>query len=214
MERRITALKVQKRNKNRVSVYLDGEYALGLSRIIAAWLSIGQEISDEKIKELQSDDAIETAHQLVLNLINYRIRSSKEIEQYLKKKGIAVEVIAEEMVRLQQSGLVDDESFSRLWVENRLEFRPRSRRVLMMELRQKGVSNQLIQETLETLEPEEDLAYRAAVKYARKLEESDKGVFRQRLGGYLARKGFSYDVSRQVIERIWQGRGSKDHPEC
>ncbi len=43
-ERRITSLKVQKKNPNRVSIYLDEEFAFGVSRIVAAWLHVGQDI--------------------------------------------------------------------------------------------------------------------------------------------------------------------------
>jgi regulatory protein len=211
--KRITALKAQKRNQNRVSVYLDGEYALGLSRIVAAWLSVGQEISEEKIAELQEQDAHEMAYQGAIKLIDYRMRSAKEIEGHLKRKGIQEETIAGVMERLNRSGLVDDGAFSRTWVENRVDFRPRSRRVLKMELHQKGIPDEEIQAALEGIESEEELAYRAAERYARKGNYPDRETFRKKLGGYLARKGFSYSTASQVIERVWTERGSNGNTE-
>ena len=63
MTKKVTALKLQKRNKNRVNVYLDGEFAFGLARIVAAWLSTGQELTEEKIAELQAQDNVEVALQ-------------------------------------------------------------------------------------------------------------------------------------------------------
>ena len=63
MTRRITALKLQKRNHTRVNVYLDGEYAFGLARIVAAWLTVGTELSDEKIAMLQAEDQREMTYQ-------------------------------------------------------------------------------------------------------------------------------------------------------
>jgi regulatory protein len=213
MGKRITALKVQKRNKERVNVFLDGEYSMGLSRIVAAWLNVGLELTDEKIAELKSEDAAEVAYQRALNLIGYRMRSSKEIELQLKRNDTPEPVIAKVLERLHRSRLVDDNNFSHTWIENRIEFRPRSRRLLSMELRQKGISDDVIQEALEGITPDEDLAYRAAEKYARKLDSLGFKVFRQKLGGYLARRGFSYDVASRAIERVWNDRGSEEIPE-
>ena len=208
MERRITAIKAQKRNRNRVSVYLDGEYALGLPRIVAAWLNVGQVLSEEKIAELQTQDALETAYQQALDWINFRMRSEKEVEQYLKRKDIPDAVIAKVLERLRRSSLVDDDRFSRLWVENRADFRPRSRRMLKIELRQKGIPETAVETVLSGIESEEELAYRAAEKYVRKLSNVDRETFRQKLGGFLARRGFTYDTARQVIERLWVERTS------
>lgn len=208
MERHITAIKAQKRDRNRVSVYLDGEYALGLSRIVAAWLNVGQALSEEKIAELQAQDALETAYQQALDWISFRMRSAKEVEQYLKRKDISDTVVEEVLERLRRSSLVDDDRFSRLWVDNRADFRPRSRRLLKMELRRKGIPEAAIETALSGIESEEELAMRAAEKYARKLSHVDRDTFRQKLGGFLARRGFSYDTARQVIDRIWAERSS------
>jgi regulatory protein len=206
MGRQITALKAQKRNKGRVGVYLDGEYAFGLSRIVAAWLHVGQELGDDKISDLESEDALEVAYQSAIRLIGFRMRTSKEIQEFLKRKDIAEPVILKVLERLRQSNLVDDLTFSRSWVENRTDFRPRGRRMLAMELRHKGIPEQTIQEALEETGSEEDLAYRAAEKYARKLNGLDKAAFRLKLGGFLARRGFTYETARQVIESIWLER--------
>ncbi len=62
MDQEITALKAQKKNPNRISVYLDGEYAFGLARIVAAWLRIGQLLSEEDIDRLKQQDTLEVAY--------------------------------------------------------------------------------------------------------------------------------------------------------
>ena len=135
MGRTITAIKAQKRNKDRVSVYLDGEYAFGLARIVAAWLQVGQELSEEKISQLTSHDEVEAAYAKALRLLNQRDRSSAEIRQYLKRHEVMEPVIDEVLGRLDRAGLVNDERFAQNWIENRSEFRPRSRRALAFELR-------------------------------------------------------------------------------
>jgi regulatory protein len=206
MEHTITALKAQKRNPNRVNVYLDGEFGFGVSRIVAAWLSVGQALSDERISALKIDDESEVAYQQALKFLDYRMRSSIEVEQYLLDKGTSSESVSQVFERLNRSGLVDDSRFARLWTDNRSEFRPRSRRSISRELRLKGIPEEVIEKTLSEMAPEEDLAYQAGSKYARKLIASDRYAFFRKLGGFLARRGFSYDDIKPVAARLWDER--------
>lgn len=202
MNHTITALTAQKRNRQRVNVYLDGEFAFGLSRIVAAWLSVGQEISDEKIAALQAEDAREEAYQRALKFISYRPRTQAEVRQNLQKHHIPEEIITEVVQRLQNSGLVNDRQFAHLWVENRSELRPRSRRALKYELQQRGVDPETIEQSIEAIDDEE-MAYQAAQKQARKLQSLEWQDFRQKMYGFLARRGFNYEVSAPVAARIW-----------
>ena len=147
--RRITALKLQKRNHQRVNVYLDGEYAFGLARIVAAWLAVGTELSDEKIAQLQAEDQREAAYQRALNLINFRPRTEVEIRQNLHRHNMEEEIIQYVLERLKENGLVNDAGFAQSWVENRAELRPRSRRALAFELKQRGVNSAIIEQTID-----------------------------------------------------------------
>lgn len=210
MARKITALKVQKSNPYRVNVYLNGEFAFGLARILAAWLEVGQELADEKITQLLEQDAIETAYQLGLKLIGYRMRTSKEIEEHLRKKGIPDRVIACVRERLEQSGLLDDDRFASNWIENRSEFRPRSHRLISWELRRKGVDESIIRQAIENATPEEVLAYRAGLKYLRRYSQLEKEEFRRKLSGFLARRGFNYEVIKPVVDQLWNERNTED----
>ncbi len=209
MSGKITALKLQKRNQQRVNVYLDGEFAFGLSRIVAAWLQVGQELSETKIAELKAQDVREVAHQQAFKFLQYRPRSSAEIRRNLEGHDFETEIINEVITRLQRSGLVDDTSFAQAWVENRSEFRPRSRRALASELYQRGLDTDTIDQALADLD-EETLAYQAGIKRSRKMQEVEWVDFRRKMSGFLARRGFSYDVISPVIERIWNEKKSDD----
>lgn len=201
----ITALIVQKRNKKRVNIYLDGEFAFGLALIEAAKLHKGQRLTDEDIDHLKALDEIEVAHERALNFLSYRPRSIAEVQRNLRDKQIgeaAIEVVVD---RLERAGLLNDEEFARFWVENRERFSPRGERALRYELRQKGIADSIINLVLGDLN-QEDAAYRAAKARAKRYAEADKAVFRKRLGDYLARRGFSYDDIRDVVERLWSER--------
>lgn len=203
MDHKITALKAQKRNPNRINVYLDGSFAFGLARIVAAWLQIGQAISDEKIQSLQSQDTIEVAYQKALHFLSFRQRTENEIRRKLKDAGFEEGVSDIVLHRLRDSGTVSDTDFARNWVESRSTFKPRSRRALMMELRQKGVTEEVIHEALVEVEDESDLAYRAGLRYANRLSQADWDTFRERLTAYLGRRGFSYGTIAPQVRKIW-----------
>jgi regulatory protein len=200
---KITAIEVQKKNPNRVSISLDEQFAFGLSRIVAAWLNVGQELSEEKIAALQEEDAREAAIQKALRFLGYRARSVSEVRENLQKHAIPEAVIERTLERLQESGLLNDQEFAQAWVENRNTFRPRSRRALALELRRKGLDDDVIQQTLEQTVDESSLARDAARKYLRKVQGLDWPDFRNKLGGFLGRRGFSYDVVAPILRELW-----------
>lgn len=203
MMHKITALTVQKRNRRRVNVYLDGEFAFGLAHIVAAWLQVGQEISDEKIEQLRAEDAREKGFQQALTYLSYRVRSEAEVRQNLRKHKIDDEVQKDIIDRLRANEMVDDVRFAQIWVENRSDLRPRSRRMLAYELRQRGVDQEIIEQTLVGVD-DGKLAYQAALKHARKLRKLEWDGFRKKMYGFLSRRGFNYQVSSEVVNRIWE----------
>jgi regulatory protein len=203
MDKRITALKAQKRNHQRVNVYLDGKFAFGLSRIVATWLQVGQELSDEKIAELKEEDDIEVAYQRAIRFIGYRMRSISEVQQQLDKQDYPESTKDMVIDRLQRNGLLDDMSFAQLWVENRNEFRPRAHRMLAIELKQKGIDSDIISQILEETATDEELAYTAARKQVRKYRQLEWQEFRRKLGSFLARRGFSYPTIEPVVNQVW-----------
>lgn len=202
---RITALKVQEHNNQRVNVFIDGEFAFGLSRITAGWLYIGQELNSTKIAQLQAEDAQEVAFQRALHFLDYRQRSLSEVRRNLEKHATLPDIIEAVLERLVQGGYVDDTRFAQTWIENRSTFRPRSKRALAVELRQHGLEQETIQNALENLDEaqEETLAYQAAQKQLRKLAGLELAEYKRKLGSFLARRGFGYDVIRPVVERTW-----------
>ncbi|RPI87112.1 MAG: regulatory protein RecX [Chloroflexi bacterium] len=203
MEYTITSLKLQERNKNRVNVFLDGEFAFGVARVVAGWLFVGQRISDEKIVELKTADEKEVALQRVLRFLSYRARSVTEVRRYLEKYKYSEEIITNILDRLQENGLLNDHQFAEAWVENRNTFRPRSKRALKIELRQRGVQDEAIEKAIEDVD-EEELAYQAALKQSRRLKDLDWQDFRKKLYEFLLRRGFNYETASITVRKVWE----------
>jgi regulatory protein len=200
----ITALKLQKKNKERVNVYLDDRYAFSLAAIEAAKLKQGQVLSDQEIEDLLGRDSFHKAYAKALRFLSYRPRSGAEVRRYLQGKKVTPAIEAEVVERLTAAGLLDDQAFANYWVENRENFNPRGRYALRYELRQKGVSEETIASALEDID-EEESAYRALISRARRMPPLDRGSFRKKLGSFLRRRGFSYEAINAALERIWQG---------
>lgn len=201
--KKITAIEPQKKNPSRVSIYLDGEFSFGLSRIVAAWLKVGQLLSEEKANRLIAEDAREVAMQRALHFLSFRPRSSREVKAFLEKHEIPEDVIDFTLQRLQETNLLNDTQFAQNWVESRKIFRPKSRKFLAFELRQKGLQDELIQQILQENVDESALALDAARKYERKLQGLTWQNYRQKLTGFLGRRGFSYEISAPVVRTLW-----------
>ncbi len=211
---KITALTQQKKNRSRISIFLDGEFAFGITAVTAQGLKIGQELTPADIEQLEQKEAVEQARQAALRLLSYRPRSAAEIERNLRPKGYADDIIQTVIVRLMAVDLLDDETFARYWVEQRETFKPRSRLALRHELQQKGISREIIDAVLSDVD-EEAAARRAAQKKATQLarlhlsEES----FCVKLGGFLQRRGFHYGLIKQISEEMWQAVQESDELE-
>ena len=185
--KKITAIEVQKKRSSRVNIYIDGEFAFGLERITAAWLRVGSELDEKKIEQLQGADARERAVQQALLFLSYRARSESEIRKNLQKHEIPEAIIEETLERLRKDGLANDDQFAKAWVENRSAFRPRSRRMMALELRQKGLDEEAANSALKVVD-DEALAYEAAQKRAPRLNRLEWSEFRTKLSGFLARR--------------------------
>jgi regulatory protein len=199
----ITALKFQRRNKERVNIYLDGEYAFGLDAIQAAQLHKGQVLSEKEISALKVQDERNRAFDRAVNFLSYRPRSRAEVERYLRGKAIADDTVADVIVRLEQAKYLDDEDFARFWLENRERFRPRGQRALRYELRQKGVSDEIIARVLGDVD-DEAYAWRAVEGRLSRWANLPASEFRQKVTGFLSRRGFDYGTISLTLDKASQ----------
>ena len=201
----ITALDAQKKNPARVNVYLDGKFAFGLAAIEAVRLRRGQVLTDSDVRWLQAADDVEQAREKALRFLSNRPRSEWEVRQNLLKAGYGDEAIDRVLERLRGVGLVDDAAFVRYWIENRAQFKPKGQAALRQELRRKGVDREVIDTVLEESEHAEDkAAIRAAVARADRYRQLPRQEFAQKLGAYLARRGFDYETVREAVQAAWQ----------
>lgn len=204
MTKVITAITAQKRNTQRLNISLDGEYAFSLDRLTAAWLKVGRQLSPEEIASLQEKDEQEVAFNRALRYLSYRARSEAEMRKYLSDKGFSDHVSQTVIDRLKDERLINDPRFAQDWIDNRVSFRPRSQTQLRFELRNKGLSEDLIEDALQEADLDDiELACAAGKKLVGRYARLDWPDFRQKLGAALARRGFSYETVRSVTRQLW-----------
>ena len=192
------------RNK-RVNVYLDDEFAFSLEADVAVQegLRVNQELTPERVEEIASSNNYRRCYNAAALILTYRPRSEPELRNKLLEKGYPDTSIDQVLSRMKEQGLVNDNTFAEFWKENRDTFSPRSQWLTAQELRRKGVSEEIITRVVGTID-DEDAAYRAARKKARNLPRYDYQNFYRRLGDYLQRRGFSFDVIKVTVKRLWE----------
>lgn len=202
----ISAVKVQRRGRERANIFLDGTFAFSLGKEVVEEQGLypGQVLTDSQIEELVGADLFGKCYNAALRLLSYRPRSDAEIRARLSRR-FGKEIIDRVLLQLKARQMVDDAAFAQFWRENRESFSPRSKRLLKLELRQKGIDPEVVDEVLEGFDDDES-AYRAAKRKGRTLER-DYETFRRKLGAFLGRRGFSYGVIKRTIERLWQELG-------
>lgn len=201
----ITRIETQKHDPERVNLYVDDVFYSGISTllVLSHGLKEGAELSDLQLEELRRDDEAERAHAAALNFLSFRPRSRREVEEYLRKRKVSEEAASAVLERLERSGLLNDQEFARFWVENRQTFRPRGSRALRLEMWQKGLARDVIDEALETLPDEEETAYEAGRKKLHTYSRLDEQEFRRKMIAFLQRRGFPYEDAASATKRLW-----------
>ena len=200
----ITAIKPQK-SKRRVNIYLDGKFGFGLDleSFMKLGLKVEDEITEDEIEEIVKKANFQKTLDKLLRFVMLRPRSEKEIRLWLKKYKIHESLFMELFNRLKRLDLIDDQKFARWWVEQRMSFRPKSKRILNNELRIKGLNKNIIEDVLSEIEIDE-------IKIAKKLLEKKKYKWeklpileaRKKMGDFLARKGFAWDKVKKAIDAL------------
>lgn len=209
----ITGLQFQKRNRDRVNVYLDGSYAFALPAMEAARLRKGQFLSDEEIQALQTLDLRAKAFDRAVRFLAVRPRSTWEVRQNLARyrpqgRPLPPEHVDWVIRRLSELGYLDDLAFARYWVEQRRQFNPRGTHALRHELRQKGLEPTIIDQVLAQEEDDVAAAEAAVRKQLPRWQHLDESARRRKVMGYLQRRGFDW----ATVQEVWARLGNEPIP--
>lgn len=194
----ITAIKPQVKNAERVSIYVDSEYSFSLSKnqLLEVGLIRGQELSDGGLAKLQLLGDYGKLLERTLNFVLLRPHSKKEVTEYLNRKRVDPDEQEKIINYLVQLNYVDDVAFAKAWVRSRQQTKQMSKRSLIMELKQKGITEPEIASALQN----EDYNERSALlELIAKKSKQTRYQDQQKLMQYLARQGFGFEDIRDAL---------------
>ena len=200
----VTAIRPQKFRKNFFNIHLDGKFAFALNadEIVKSHLKIGSEISDidvSKFKKVKKDIDLTDS---LFRYISFRPRSEKEVRDYFKKKKIDLKEIEKLIDKAKSLKLINDADFAVWWLEQRAVFRPKGLRLLKIELKQKGISDEIINSVLSNKSSQSE--YKIAINLAQKklpsLKNYDPEEKKQKLFAFLVRRGFDFDEAETAVD--------------
>jgi len=205
----ITAIEPQKRKKDRLNVFVDGEFAVGLSPeiVFKEGLRVGQRISSPKLKKLIKENELDKVLNKVYKFLSYRPRSEKELTDYLFQKKASPFLTELVIETLKRQKYLDDKEFALWWVEQRLKFHPVGKHVLRKELFKKGINKEIVDEVVScqlSVVSLRNLALKIAQKRALRYK-ADPTELRRKMGSFLARRGFDWETIKEVVDKIQQG---------
>lgn len=208
VDMQITSLEPQANNPERINLHVDGRFLLGINAeiIFSMGLHVGQELLPAQLEQLRNEEAGQQAFDRALNYLSFRPRSREEVRRYLRRKETPPEIIEDVLARLDRLDFVNDRAFASFWIETREQFNPRGAHALKNELRMKGVKREVVDEMVDD-EQDEERALRAGRKKAMsllRLPDIDYTTFRNRLGSFLQRRGFGYEVSTRTVRALWK----------
>ena len=207
----ITAIERQKKRNQRVSIFVDGEFVLGIHENVLLKLGLrkGDTIDEKMMRSIESDEEFNSAKDKALRLMSYRLRSEKELRKRLRENDYPPSLIDKTVEHLRSLRLVDDRAFARAFVHDLILKKSAGKSLLQRELRQKGVSNEIIVETLNEMvgmEDEYERALTAASAILKRLRTSRKSTDakkqQQRITAFLMRRGFDFSIINRVIRKL------------
>ncbi len=199
---RITAIEIQKNNQDRKSIFVDGEYRFSLTveDFFKLGLKAGQEISEEELEHFVTVSSVSKCKNYVLKLLARKLYTEKELRNKMRDKGFLTEASDEVVSFLKEYGYINDRQFAKSYISDSIRLRKKGKRLIRMELLQKGIEEELISELLDGLETDEALDS-LIEKKARSLDLSDKRNIKK-IFDFCARRGYPYDEIRQAVNRF------------
>lgn len=194
---KITKLEVQKKNKNRVNLYLDEEFYCGLSleAVVKYNLKVGQEIEEQKLEFLQTDSEREIAQNKAISYISKYQKTEKELKDYLIKKGFDEEIVLEVIKKLKEYSFVDDDIYAKNFIKSKSK--KSGKRKLSFELKKRGIDENLINENIKEYADDSETILPLCEKYLKNKPRDYKT--KQKAYRFLSSRGF---VSEDIISAL------------
>lgn len=197
---KITEMSAQKRNKSRVNIFIDGEFACSLEAVTAleCGLRAGVEIDPAKLAAVKEAGDGEAAFARAVARLSRRACTRKELERYLASKDFSPSVVTAALDKLAAYGYIDDAELADSYVAAYSD--RRGKRRLKQDMSRRGLGDEDIERALSSVGDQRDAAYSAAEKYLR-----TRAFDARKLSAHLASKGFEWEDIAAVVRGLEKG---------
>ena len=202
---KITKIEAQKKDKHRYNIFLDGSFAFGLyeDSVLKYGLRTEDELDEKKIKEMREFDEFGYGKKAAYSFLAYKPRSKKELVKKLRQKKVSDSIIDDIIELLEKQKYLDDKTFAKSYLEDKLNSKPIGRRLAKLKLFEKGVDKELIETTIDenySEDKEFELAAKLMEKFEKKVKHKDPADKRNKCYRYLISKGFDYETAGRVLK--------------
>ena len=206
----VTRMAVQKRDAERVSVFIDDRFAFGASAevVLRAGLHKGQRLTVAEQEALIAEDAYFRAKATALNYLAHQPRTTEEVRRRLRKADYPAEVVEQAVERVAALGYLDDAGYARAYVRSRFNARGYGPQRIRADLAKRGLRGPLVEDALAALAEAEDLdaaaREHAAKRWRRLARETDLQKRRRKTIDFLVRRGYDYGTAREALDAAEQ----------
>ena len=201
---KITKIEQAKKNKERVNIYADGEYAFSLyiDTVLEYSLKEGDEIDENVIKQAAKEDEKRYAVKTALKYVSYKMRSSGEVRKKLKQKEISDSAISYALEKMSEYGYINDDEYAKMFVE---EFKDKKGRIDIEErLLGKGISKELARKYLKNID-QSDTVLEQAQALKERYKNDDEYKAKQKMFRTLMMRGFDFEQIKKAVAKVYSG---------
>ncbi len=204
----ITRLDPQVNNENRVSVFIDGEFAFGVHEdlVVRHGLTVGTALTAEDVREIEADEQYVQAKQAALDYLAHKPRTETEVRRKLKRNDTPAFVIDDVVARLYELEYLDDEAYAHDYAHNRFSSKKYGPVRIRRELKERGIDRHLADAAVDTLFEDEDATAaaweHAESRWPRLADADDPRRRRQKMYRYLRRRGFTSETIRPILDEL------------
>lgn len=203
---KITKIEVQKKNKERVNIYIDEEYAFSLSAelVYKEGLKVNQLVDSDKLSKIAREEGYLKCKSTALRIVEKSYKSKKELRDKLVLKGYDIEDINKVIEFLKEYNLQDDKSYTKMYIKDKIKNQGQNK--IRFALIKKGIDEELIQNEMESIDNDyqKEMAYSLALKKINVLRKREDDDFKlsQKIYRFLLSKGYSYDIVSEVVKKV------------
>lgn len=204
----ITKIEHQKKNKERYSIYIDGEYSFGVYEnvLIKYRLVKGMIVENDFLEDVLKKEEQECANNYALRLLNFKMRTEDEVKKRMREKEYTEDIIENTVEYLKELKYINDEDYARKFIKDKSKLNNIGVERIKRELYMKGVDPEITKREIEDIidsDEEYEKAMEIAIKKANTTyKNDDRNAKYRKLGGFLQRRGYSMDTVMKILKEL------------